>query len=1008
MKIFLFLTAFMCFGAAATFASPVYVSPTLSKIDTGGITTTVCTAPYVSVLPALSGTTITVRWLVDVLPSAYQIQYRLASDTLWSDTIRVTVARRDSNFTILKNLTACTKYEVRVRKVCSSTQFSNWTKYAFVSGNCPPPCYLPYNLAVSNNDTSASVKWATYNTKDSIFLVQWKKNGDTVWQSSTVKNSKAFSLTGLQPCTVYNIRVKTICSVTTSSDFSSKEFKTTGCISSCPAPSQLFYTASSAKPSISWTPTSANKYELQYRIAPDTNWVDTVILTRNYFNFPATTTCDKYQVRVRSLCSSTDRTIYAPASAWSNVLNFTTQGCTALCASPSRMNVSTTTTSAYISWDSTQGSNVKIYSLDWTTLADTSKHTIVSNLTKISYILNNLTPGTVYHIRVRVQCPNGNQGVWSPFLSFKTTNTNICFKPLQYNVQTQDTTAAFTWINVGGASKIVLWIVSTDSVYNKTFTLTGNSYTVALPSCKHYTARFKTQCNDTLSSDYTTAINFQTGNCPLPCRKIFEVTPLKTDSSTATITWAASTAPKYYVEYAVATANTDLPITQWQRDSSTTNNIVLKKLTSCQGYYVRVFAVCASGLSDPSNVIFFRMNCPVSSCIKPSNLQVVSSDSSSATISWSGATIGKFYVDYRIIDSTSGSTTTPTSDIIRDSSITSSITLKNLTRCKYYEVRVYAICANNILSDAGIIHLLTRGCISVNVSKAGCNAPENIQSLVIQDTSVNISWSTVAGASRYEVQLILPGISTFAPKSFIAAQPKIVISGLKICTSYGVMVRAMCDTTTGKFSAVNKFATGRCSASTCATPTNLAVTLTDTVAALTWNVVMDSVSTYSIRIRSTVGDTSWIAFSSTVPSFTVSGLVRCQTYQWQVRKICSTVPGDWSVVNIFTTKAGCGAAANNVSALVAENIIMQDFSVVPNPVSDYIEVGYTLKRTAVLSIEIFNWQGQLVNRRNLGTQDPAYYVQKYDDVSDLPTGLYLININAGGRVLTSQKWLKIE
>lgn len=1103
----LFFTAMICFLLTHLFAAPFYHSPVSVKVDTGNTpTATVCKAPHVDVLPSSSGATASVRWSLDTIASVYQVEYHVANDTAWSAPIQVNVARKDSNFTVLKNLATCTKYEVRVRKMCSDTQFSIWTKYVFVSGNCPPPCYQPINLNISYNDTSASIKWATYNTNDSIFIVEWKKSADTVWQSSTVKNIKSFSFKGLQACTIYNIRIKTNCSTTSMSAYSVKEFKTTGCITTCPVPTQLYYSTSGEKTSISWTSTNANKHELQYRIAPDTIWMATVISSKNFFTIPASTTCDKYQVRVRSLCSSTERVTYMPSSAWSNILNFTTQGCTIQCAAPSRMNVSTTSTSAYISWDSTQDNNVKIYSLDWTPLADTSKHTLVTGITKISSILNNLMQSTGYHVRIRVQCPNGNQGLWSPFLNFKTTvPVPLCFKPLQYNVQVQDTSAKFSWSNVTGASgKIILWIVSSDSTFNKTFSLTGSSATIILPSCKKFTARFKTQCNDTLSSDFTEALNFKTGACPLPCAKVYALTVLKTDSSTATIAWAASTATKYYVEYKLATDNAAGTI--WKRDSTTANNFTIKGLTACKNYNARVFAVCASGVSESSNVIYFQTLCQAPNCIKPTNLQIVSIDTASATISWAGTTIGKFYVDYYLIDKNGGTTTTPTPVVKRDTSSTSSITLKNLSRCKTYGVKIYAICADNILSEATFISLITKGCTTVLPTT--CNAPENIQTLVSQDTVINISWSTITGASRYEVRLSKTSDSTVTPIVYVAAQPKIIISGLKICTYYSVAVRTICGTTPNKWSVPASFATGRCSRNTCQTPTvsvlqtdstsasitisntgaikyyfayreaadslstttgwkydstvnlsktisgllpchtyllqaasgcgyavsessipvkfstlcsvnnpvtlscavpiNLVLTLTDTVGVFSWTGGIDSVTNYNIRIHNISGDTTWFTFDSPQPSTQISGLARCQTYQWQVRKVCSKVPGDWSATSTFSTTIGCGPLVNNIAALATANIILLDFSVSPNPSSDYMEVGYTLKRKATLSIDIFNWQGQVINRRNLGEQDPAYYVQKYDDVSNLPTGLYLISVNANGGVLTSQKWLKIE
>ena len=909
----------MCILFLHISAAPFSVPP-ISKLDSGGIS---CTAPYIGVLLSANGTA-SVRWFVDAYPSDYQIQYHVAGDTSWSATAQIKVSSRDSNFFTLKNFKTCTKYEVRVRKICAINQFSSWTVSSFLSGGCPPPCYTPYDLSVSYTDTSATFKWSTY-ASDSFSTVQWKKNDDLLWQDASVKNNKTFKINGLKSCTVYTFRIKSNCSTSSSSEFISKEFKTAGCITSCPIPSHLYYSNSNGKTSVHWTSTGDLHCDFQYRIAPDSNWVDTVIKSNNYFNLPATGNCDNYQVRVRSLCNSISSPVFVPISEWSSVLNFKTQNCTTQCQAPIGINASSTSNSAYISWNTEQGSIIKFYSLEWTTLADTSKHNVVTGITNISTILNNLTANTAYQVRIRVQCPDGNQGVWSPFVSFKTKSiTTVCLKPLKYKVQEQDSTVKFSWTMATGTGKIILWILSKDSTYNKTFVLTDSTYTATLPACKSYTARFKTQCTDNLSSEFTEPL-----------------------------------------------------------------------------YFAHMTSACSNGVSN------------------------------------SGSTNGSD-TTHRIVPSTN------------------------------------------------------------------CNAPQNVQTVLTQDTVINISWSTVAGASRYEVLLSLSKDAAVSPKSTIAAQPKIILSGLKNCTSYYVTVRAICDTVPGKWSVVNTFVTGHCIKNVCAVPTlivqssdtasislkisntgaqkyyinyrdaadslsanlgwkhdsminsekiisglrachtyyvqatavcgsalsipsvsvkvnticptlsvcdvlpeNLSVIPTDTSAVLSWLQGTNS-GLYNVRIHATSGDTTWKTININQSGLTVNGLNRCTSYQWEVRKVCTgDKHGPWSAPNTFST-IGCTEPLNNVSALIAGNTILQDFSVAPNPGTDYMEIGYTLKLKAELSIDIFNWQGQIVKSRHLGIQDPAYYVQKYDDVITLPTGLYLISVNANGRILTTQKWLKLE
>ncbi|MBR4787502.1 MAG: fibronectin type III domain-containing protein [Bacteroidales bacterium] len=102
---------------------------------------------------------------------------------------------------------------------------------AYVNGHmlatfdeCQPPAYLEVSDVMG---TSAFVTWQRNNDFIGSYELSYKMTGSNEWIVVTDLQTEYYLLTGLQPQTVYNVRLRAVCAGTTS-DYVEKSF-TTGC-----------------------------------------------------------------------------------------------------------------------------------------------------------------------------------------------------------------------------------------------------------------------------------------------------------------------------------------------------------------------------------------------------------------------------------------------------------------------------------------------------------------------------------------------------------------------------------------------------------------------------------------------------------------------------------------------------------------------------------------------------------------------------------------------------------
>lgn len=84
---------------------------------------------------------------------------------------------------------------------------------------------------------------------------------------------------------------------------------------------------------------------------------------------------------------------------------------------------------------------------------------------------------------------------------------------------------------------------------------------------------------------------------------------------------------------------------------------------------------------------------------------------------------------------------------------------------------------------------------------------------------------------------------------------------------------------------------------------------------------------------------------------------------------------------------------------VEKSVLNSSLSLYPNPTSTNLNIAFELERNDHITIDVMNIVGQIVSSQDFGTVS-AGYTLKTINVSDLSSGIYLVNITANDGVIT--------
>lgn len=285
-------------------------------------------------------------------------------------------------------------------------------------------------------------------------------------------------------------------------------------------------------------------------------------------------------------------------------------------------------------------------------------------------------------------------------------------------------------------------------------------------------------------------INFSNGFGPVPGAKIREkilaaaclgasgtapsgLTTTNITGVSATLNWSpVAGATNYSVQYKTASSSAWINA---GNTAATTLNI--SNLNNNTSYQWQVKTDC-SGFSSTASFITTSGSGGGGACAAPTSLLSGNISSQSATLSWAAvAGASQYTVQYK----TSGSATWLTAG----NTLVSAYNLTGLNSGTNYNWRVKANC-----SDYSVVATFVT--TSSGGGSGSCQAPSMLYNNAIHSTSASISWSPVAGASSYTLQLKRANSVNYVTLGTVPTT-SVTISGLRPATAYNWRVKANCS-----------------------------------------------------------------------------------------------------------------------------------------------------------------------------------------------------------------------
>ncbi len=355
-------------------------------------------------------------------------------------------------------------------------------------------CSAPAGLSASSITTSsATVNWNAVSGAVS-YDVDYKTSASGTWtNAATATTATSANLAGLASGTVYDWRVRTNCSGSSSS-YSASQF-TTGSVAACNAPTGLTSSAiTTNSATISWSAASgAVSYDVDYKLTSSGTWTNAATgITGTAVNLSGLTSASSYDWRVRTNCSASSSSYassqFTTSTASTCATAFEpneTQAAAATITSgvTNSAAISTSTDVDFFKITTTATSNI-VYNLVGPSGVDFDLHIYNSAGTQIgsgtsgtateTVTLNNQVAGTYY---IRVIGYNGATS--ATCYTIKATSTTATGCQSSYDVSTNGTTSGAATIpfntNITG-----LISPSGDNDYYKFVITTGGTITITL------------------------------------------------------------------------------------------------------------------------------------------------------------------------------------------------------------------------------------------------------------------------------------------------------------------------------------------------------------------------------------------------------------------------------------------------------------------------------------------------------------------------------------------------
>jgi hypothetical protein len=269
-------------------------------------------------------------------------------------------------------------------------------------------------------------------------------------------------------------------------------------------------------------------------------------------------------------------------------------------------------------------------------------------------------------------------------------------------------------------------------------------------------------------------------------------------------------------------------------------------------YEWQVIPVCANAAFDTAAAVFSSKD--LGSCPQPTSPSTQGINATGAEFGWTApaSAVTKYFVMYTRSDAVNWKL---------DSTTTTTYSASSLLPGTSYQWKVWSKCSNDS-STALTSSFSTEG------SVACATAPTGLTNGSGNDTSKTLSWTAVAGATRYDIQFRRQG-STQWNTSITFTNTITITQGLLAGTTYEWRIRTVCTAGSGAYVNGSLFTTT--GTAICYAPTRLSVdSLSTTGAKFTWNGSASGTYKLRYRIMETISWTNAIAPMTLVSNDTLT------------------------------------------------------------------------------------------------------------------------------------------
>ncbi|MEZ0541888.1 fibronectin type III domain-containing protein [Fibrella arboris] len=803
---------------------------------------TACSTPQSLYNSTISAESAQVSWSFYGNDSpAYQMQYRVAGAADW-----LSKPAQSSTYGSLTGLTNNTDYQWRVRSICSagdSSAFSGPVSFRTV-------CYLPsspYTADVTYQ--SARLNWYPA-TSGASYEVYWRVAGAADWTSLNASTSTSLTLNGLANNTTYEWKVRTLCSASATSAFTSPITFQTQCLS----PYSLYTSVPNADiAELRWTnPVGVFATDLRWRAIGAANWIDVANLASADFGLSGLVPNTSYEWQVRSACSATEK------SAWSQSVQFITR-----CDQPTNLTSSNIGSSrADLSWSAKTGATLQYR------LANAANWTTISSISS-PYTVTGLTNNTVYEWRVGATCA---QGATSDYTATQLFTTR-CATP-QYpsaSSTNADNGIAFSWSGSADGVYELQWRVAGTTNWTSVGGITQTGYTLGSATLNTtYEWRVRRACSATDFSDFTPT-NIITLTCQMAYLSPYAYRLTSNSMNLNWNTYSSRPTDTYELQWRPASTTT------WTTVSSlTTSPYALTGLTPGVAYQWRIRRMCTPSIGSdyPTTIESFTI-----SCGQPTYFYTNATTTTTASIQWSGnESYSPYDLNYRPVGQANWISLTNLT--------TSTLSLTGLTPNTIYEWQVRSACSTTGTAPAFSA--------PQSFSTYCGGTPTNFFIASVIAGAVTVRWSGPTGVASYEIQYREVGTTNWLVKTVPANEvdqgqgqglitKQYTFYDLPAGRTYEWRVRSICAAGIS-----SPFADGPVLTTNCPNSGVIASAyqVDNTRFAIAWS-ILSPTDTYDIQWRPQ-GTALWLAAQTiTGAGYTLTNLQPGLTYEYTVQRVCA-------------------------------------------------------------------------------------------------------------------------